>query len=405
MSTGSAGTASRYGLLAALYGSQFVPLAFFLFGLPAVLRTQGTSLELLGLLHLIGLVWVIKFLWAPLVDHFGSRRLGHYRGWLLITQALIIAAVLALIPLDPVGDLPIVILGIGVVGLLSATQDIATDATAVRLLEPAQRGVGNGIQKAGGYLGLMVGGGGGLLVYDRWGWPTALGFLAVLTALPIPVVLRYREAPETTGTRPRITTRILADFFRQPGAARWAFAVQPLYLSGIALASPLAAVMLVDAGWGLPQIGTLSIIGGGSVAIVAALVAGTTLSKVARRHALIGFGVGQIAAIAALLLLAGSLDEGLPGLIAVGLLSAASAATGTAVYTLNMDWCRAATAATDYTVQDSLVELCLQVTGAAALSLAGVFGYQAVLVLAVLLSLTGMAAVTVMFRAQPVTVA
>jgi MFS family permease len=397
-------TGSRYGLLAALYGSQFIPLAFFLFGLPAVLRAQGTSLELLGLLHLIGLVWVVKFLWAPLVDRFGSRRLGHYRGWLLATQTLIIVGVLALAPLDVADDLPVLILAIGVIGVLSATQDIAADATAVRLLEPAQRGVGNGIQKAGGYLGLMVGGGGGLLVYDRWGWPTAMGFLAVLTALPMPVLLRYREIPEGAGTRPRITMRILADFFRQPGAARWALAVQPLYLSGIAVAYPLAAVMLVDAGWGLPQIGTLSIIGGGSVAIVAALVAGTTLSKVARQHALIGFGVGQIAATGALLVLAGGLDEGLPGLIAVGLLSAASAATGTAVYTINMDWCRPATAATDYTVQDSLVELCLQVTGAAALALAGVFGYQAVLVLAMLLSLAGIAAVSALFRTQPVTV-
>ena len=395
-------TGARYGLLAALYGSQFIPLAFFLFGLPAILRAQGTPLEQLGLLQLIALVWVVKFLWAPLVDRFGSRRLGHYRGWLLTTQTLIVLGVLALSPLDVADDLPTLIVAIGVIGVLSATQDIAADATAVRLLAPSERGVGNGIQKAGGYLGLMIGAGGGLLVYDRWGWPTALGFLAVLTALPMPVVVRYHEAPETAGTRtPRITMRILADLFRQPGVARWAFAVQPLYLSGIALAYPLAAVMLVDAGWGLPQIGTLSIIGGSSMAIVAALVAGTTLSRVGRQHALIGFGVSQIAAIGALLVLSEGLDEGLPGLVAVGLLAAASAATGTAVYTINMDWCRPATAASDYTVQDSLVELCLQMTGAAALALAGVFGYHAVLVFAMLMSLAGIAAVTAVFRAQP----
>ena len=397
-------TGARYGLLAALYGSQFIPLAFFLFALPAILRAQGTPLEQLGLLQLIALVWVVKFLWAPLVDRFGSRRLGHYRGWLLTTQVLIVVGVLALSPLDVADDLTTLIVAIGVIGVLSATQDIAADATAVRLLAPSERGVGNGIQKAGGYLGLMIGAGGGLLIYDRWGWPTALGFLAVLTALPMPVVLRYHEAPETPGTRaPRITMRVLADLFRQPGVARWAFAVQPLYLSGIAVAYPLAAVMLVDAGWALPQIGTLSIIGGSSVAIVAALVAGTTLSKVGRQHALIGFGVGQVVAIAALLVLAGGIDGGLPGLVAVGLLAAASAATGTAVYTINMDWCRPATAATDYTVQDSLVELCLQMTGAAALTLAGVFGYHAVLVIAMLMSLAGIAAVTAMFRAQPAT--
>src|SRR5688572_12242790 len=99
-------TGARYGLLAALYGSQFIPLAFFLFGLPAILRAQGTPLEQLGLLQLIALVWVVKFAWAPLVDRFGSRRLGHYRGWLLTTQTLIVLGVLALSPLRVAEDLP-----------------------------------------------------------------------------------------------------------------------------------------------------------------------------------------------------------------------------------------------------------------------------------------------------------
>src|SRR5687767_13890356 len=118
-------TSARYGLLAALYGSQFIPLAFFLFGLPAILRAEGVPLEQLGLLHLIALVWVVKFSWAPLVDRFGSRRLGHYRSWLLTTQALIIVGVLALSPLHVVDDLPALFVAIGIIGLLSATQDIA----------------------------------------------------------------------------------------------------------------------------------------------------------------------------------------------------------------------------------------------------------------------------------------
>ena len=42
---------------------------------------------------------------------------------------------------------------------LSATQDIAVDAVAVRLLSDRDRGTGNGIQIAASYLGTLVGGG------------------------------------------------------------------------------------------------------------------------------------------------------------------------------------------------------------------------------------------------------
>jgi hypothetical protein len=75
---------------------------------------------------------------------------------LLTTQVLIIVGVLALSPLDVVDDLPALFVPIGIIGL-SATQDIDADATAVRMLAPSERGMVNGIQKAGGHPGLPTG--------------------------------------------------------------------------------------------------------------------------------------------------------------------------------------------------------------------------------------------------------
>jgi MFS family permease len=103
---------ARYRLLAVVYASQFVPLAFLLYGLSAVLRERQVPLEKFAFIQLLGLVWVVKFAWAPLVDRYGSRRLGHYRGWLLVVQTLLTVAVLALIPVDVVTDLPLLV-GIG----------------------------------------------------------------------------------------------------------------------------------------------------------------------------------------------------------------------------------------------------------------------------------------------------
>ena len=143
--------------------------------------------------------------------------------------------------------------------------------------------------------------------------------------------------------------RTLVGFFHQPGAIRWAFAVLPLYLAGIAVAYPLVIPMLVDYGWPLDTIGTVWIIGGGGIAMVAALAAGGLLSAIRRRPALVGLALIQLAAIAALLLMALSTGGALVGLAAVVLLSGAYAAVGTAVYTISMDlpfaqkrWCGAA---------------------------------------------------------------
>jgi len=224
--------------------------------------------------------------------------------------------------------------------------------------------------------------------------------------VPLPLLLVYREPGMTTAAsrRHQVPMRTPAGFFHQPGAVRWAFVVLPVYLAGIAVAYPLVTPMLVDSGWPLDGVGTVWIIGGGGVAIVAALVAGGLLSATRRRPALVGLALAQVAAIATLLLLAHSTGGVLVGLAAVVLLSGAYAAVGTAVYTINMDWSRADSAATDYTVQDSFVHLCTQAAGAAALGLAAVLGYPAVLTVAVLLGLGGIVVAARVFQDRPTAV-
>jgi predicted MFS family arabinose efflux permease len=385
-----------------VYGSQFIPLAFFLYGLPAVLRERGVALERIALFQLLALVWVVKFTWAPLVDRYGSQRLGHYRSWLLVVQVLLVGVILLLVPLDIVKDLPLLLALVGVIAVLSATHDIAADATAVRLLEPAERGVGNGIQRAGGYFGLMVGGGGVLIVYDRFGWGAALAVLAVLTALPLPVLLRWRER-QAAPAAPRLAAsfQALGSFFGQPGAMRWALVVLPLYYLGIATAYPLVTPMLVDVGWPLDRIGAVSIVGGGTAAVLASLASGVLVTRIGRRQALAAFGLLQVAAITALLPVARGQGGLLAGLAAVVLLNVAYATTGTAAYTVNMDWSRAGSAGSDFTVQDSLVHLCSLLAGAAALGLAGALGYSRMLALSVVLGLAGVVATVWLFHDRP----
>jgi predicted MFS family arabinose efflux permease len=395
------GRADRYGLLAVLFSTQFVALGFFYYALAAVLRSNGVPLAQIGLLQLFAVFQVIRFAWAPLVDRYGSSRFGHYRSWLLAMHLLMVAALVVLGPLDIIADLPLVLTVVGAIALLSATQDIAADATAVRILATSERGIGNGIQLAGSYGGFLIGGSAVVVVYDRIGWGAALTVLAVLTAVPLPFLLRFREPARAPVHRPSIAPAAVGGFFRQPGAARWALVVMPLYYLGVASGYPLITPMLVDAGWELDRIGTVLVIGGGTVVIGGALAAGAVLSAVGRRRALVMFGLVQVAAAIGLLPLTRPQPGAAVVLAEVALLHLAYAVTGTAIFTVSMDWTRQQSAGTDYTVQACFAQLCSHGAGAASLAVAGSFGYPVIAALSAGLGIVGTGAVW-LFQRRPV---
>lgn len=72
-------TTSRWALLGSLYVTQYFGPGFFLIALVAILRESGAALEMVSVVYLLGLVWALKFLWAPWVDRWQSRQIGHFR--------------------------------------------------------------------------------------------------------------------------------------------------------------------------------------------------------------------------------------------------------------------------------------------------------------------------------------
>jgi predicted MFS family arabinose efflux permease len=183
---------------------------------------------------------------------------------------------------------------------------------------------------------------------------------------------------------------------------RWALVILPLYYLGIATAYPLVTPMLVDAGWPLDRIGAVSIVGGGTAAVLASLASGALLTRLGRQRTLVAFGLVEVVAIVGLFPLAQGQSGTLAGLAVVALINIAYASAGTVVYTINMDWSRTGSAGSDFTIQDSLVHLCSQLAGAAALGLAGALGYPRVLGLSVILGSAGVAAAAWLFH-QPST--
>ena len=391
-------------LLGGLYTAQYVGVGFIYFGLVAILRRQGIELEQLAAFQLIGSVWALKFLWAPIVDVVGRTRAGHYRNWILVVQPLLALSVLALLLIrEPATQLGALGLIIGAYALLSATQDIAADALAVRIVDARHRGVANGLAGAGSWLGNILGGGLVVVMYDAIGWTAAVITLTVLTLIPLVLVVRFAEPlPRASGVPPhaasgfavagrglRASLRAMRSIFAQPGCRFWALAAMPAFLCGVTAAYGLLTVALVDAGWSLTAIGVLMGIVLGFPAIAASLGSGWLLARFGRRTMIVATGIAAAAATLGLLPLMGG-DGSRPTVVAgVCVYVAAMAAASTVVYTVNMDYSRAESAGVDFTLLASTAILFSYVSGALMTWLAGSLGYVIVTVIACGLALLG----------------
>jgi predicted MFS family arabinose efflux permease len=383
----------RLGTLTALYVTQYLGVGFITVGLTAILRDGGTSLDTLALLQIVGLIWPIKFLWAPMIDRYGSRHHGHYRSWLLVLQSALVLALLALLPFSSPADAlgPIIAICAAYV-FFSATQDIAVDAVAVRMLAASARGTGNGIQVAASYLGNLLGGGACVLVYDQFGWVPAIGLLAAMTAVGLLVVWRFREPPRTDRVeRVGAAYRALLSVFGQPGCRWWTFGVVPLVYVGAGMAYALVTPALVDAGWSLGRIGVVTGVVTSAPAIVAGLVAGLGIGRFGRGGVLV---VGGVALTVSTLLLLPLMNGRAPlgaTVAALCCFMVAYTVANVVLYTVNMDYSRPDTGGTDFTVLSSFGLVCSFVAASVGLAAADRVGYPAVAVAAIVLVAAGVA--------------
>ncbi len=151
--------------------SQGVPVGFFQIALPVVLRMRGVSLETIGLTSFVTIGWSLKFLWAPILDRYYSPHFGRRRGWILPLQLLEVLLLLTLAQFAAVGPILLILL---ILNFEAATQDVATDGMAVELMAPAERGWGNGIKIGCFFVGMLLGGGLLLILYEKFGWRTPL---------------------------------------------------------------------------------------------------------------------------------------------------------------------------------------------------------------------------------------
>ena len=287
----------RVAPLLALGFASGLPLALTGGTLQAWATVEGVSLEEIGFLTLVGTAYTLKFLWAPLVDRYVPPLLGRRRGWMLVTQLLLAAAIMGMGMLSPASALlPLALLAV-MVAFFSATQDIAFDAYCTDVLRREERGAGAAIKVLGYRLAMVVSGGLALILADQWlGWGPMYVLMGALM-LACALATLWAPEPEQPASAPRSLGLAVVEPFREFFSRRGAYTVLALivlYKLGDAFAGALSTTFLIrGAGFDPTEVGTVNKVLGLAATIVGALAGGSLMARWGLYRSLMAFGILQ----------------------------------------------------------------------------------------------------------------
>jgi RhtX/FptX family siderophore transporter len=350
--------------------------------MPTLLRSEGARLAALAFLPLVGLPWVLKFLWATRVDNLWSARLGRRRSWVLPMQALVLLCLAAAAALGISLQTAPAIVALAALGsLASATQDIATDGLVAEHFEGRGLAGANALQVGGTMVGFFVGGAGSMVLTGLLGQRLALAALCLPVACSLVLVALWREPAAPQGLRrlpgvrqPRAS---LKAFVRRPGA--WLL-VAAAVLSSITAVSGfgLAKLFLVDAGWPVQAVGRVGMAGGAVTVLLGCGGGAWLVARLGARLALAwGLAACAASALAWMALAVGLLALDMGSALAAQALGAfGTGASSVAVMTLAMRFAGAGEqAGTDMTAVQSARDTGEILASSMVTSLAAAIGY------------------------------
>ena len=283
-----------------------MPLYVLISLVPAWLRTEGVGLKEIGAFALIGLPYIWKFVWSPLLDRYSlslfTYKPGLRRSWMLSTQVLLLVTIGTLGFLDPLTQLwPIAWLCLGI-AFLSATQDIVLDAYRRQILPDQELGLGNSIHVNAYRVGGLIPGSLSLVLSDFLPWETVFLITAAFVLAGIALTLSIKEPPRAHQQPTTLQAAIVEpfnEFFSRQGIqqALLMLAFMLLYKLGDSMATALATPFYLDMGFSKTEIGIVAKQAALWPMIIGGIAGGILMLKIGINRALWLFGFVQIISI------------------------------------------------------------------------------------------------------------
>ncbi|MDP2640092.1 MAG: MFS transporter [Betaproteobacteria bacterium] len=340
--------------------SSGLPLALTGGTLQAWLTVSGADIMTIAWFSWIGIPYLLKFLWSPLMDRYVPPFLGRRRGWMLLTQLALVVGIAGMAISPPNANLWLLGCLALWVAFASASQDIVIDAYRADLLPAQERGMGAAVSVLGYRIAMLASGGLALILADQIGWRQTFFAMAALMGVGLATSLSAPE-PALRGTSPRslreAVVEPLRDLMSRPGALQL-LALIALYKFGDALAGTLTTAFLIRGiGFSLTDVGTINKALGLVSLLAGGLVGGLLLVRMRLTRALLLFGVLQAVSNLSFALLAWA-GKSYPLLVfAVGFENLASGMGTAAFVAFAMALCNHSFSATQYALLSAIASL------------------------------------------------
>ena len=308
-------TPSAFTLLVLGFGSGLPFLLLASMTLSTRLRDVGLDLGSSGLISLASFFYLLKFLWAPLIDRHAfplTAFLGRRRSWLLVSQLLVGASLAALALTRPDLGVGSLVAWVLVGSFLGATQDSVVDAYRIEVAPASAQAALAATYTLGYRFGLIVGGAGALYIAEFQGWRPSYLWMAALMLIPAAATLLSKEPEARASTVERRIDFLgafwqpFASYFRNNGVA---LGLVLLVFVGLfkfpdQVIGVMAGPFYLDSGFSKADIATVSKLFGIWMGIGGAFLGGVAVAAFGVRRMLLVAALGVALSNLAFLLMA-----------------------------------------------------------------------------------------------------
>jgi len=280
-----------------------LPLYLLIQLVPAWLRLEGVSLTAIGFFTAVQYAYTLKFFWSPFLERYSLPFLGRRRGWMLLTQLLLIGSIASLGLWQPGSQLMMITLVSVAIAIFSATQDIVLDAYRREILDTeGELAMGNTIHVQAYRIAGLVPGSLGLILAGSVSWQVNFPIMAAFMLFGVVLTLVIRE-PKSPAVLPvslldAVVTPFQEFFARRAfGPALAVLAFMFLYKLGDSMATALSTPFYLDLGFSTEQIGYIAKNAALWPAIIGGLLGALVIVKIGINRALWVFGVVQVVTI------------------------------------------------------------------------------------------------------------
>jgi len=283
--------------------SSGLPLYFLIQMVPAWMRDMKINLKTIGLFGLVMMPYTWKFLWAPALDRIMLPLLGRRRGWMLVTQILLMLGMGAVGMFSPKESLWTVVILAVAVAFFSATQDVVIDAYRREILPDEELGLGSSIHVNAYRVAGLIPGGLALIMADHMPW--SMVYIAVAACMVVGIIntLLIAHEPVIYGEPPRnfkeAVIEPFTEFFKRRGvgSAILVLAFMFFYKFGDSMATALITPFYLDVGFSKEQIGAVAKLVGLWSMIIGGMIGGLIMYRIGINKSLWIFGVVQMVSI------------------------------------------------------------------------------------------------------------